>query len=450
MSLEKIVKSRLENNMERWILTTAQYNSGVNHKFLDGLDAYANANGYKIGVLPVAGAPYEKDEILHKRLQEYTIFDDTIKINDSLEVSDWKVKPQQIRPLTGIRRFTKKNKSTIFGSTKQHIEHIATNEDYPKLIATTGAVTVPHYNLNTRQGRIALEDHEYGALAIDVLDDKTFLWRNILANKNGKFYDIKGRWDGKKLFKKVKADALVMGDSHYTKMNGSVYKLTLDMIKKYKPRVLVDHDIFEGGEISHHNIHNSTGKYFASNITLDKELSVMSSLMNIQFDALPKGSTYVVPQANHNEHLNKWVAEGRYLDDPVNMKLGLQAHMYVIDGRNPLEALLKEQYGLNKKIKFLHRNDDFKVRGMELARHGDLGANGSRGSVNGMLNMSGRVIKAHTHTADKHGDVYTTGTRTLKRIGYNKGDSSWTHTNTLLFPNGKAQLISIVDGVYNI
>ncbi len=455
VSLEFLIEeswSSVEMVKERWLLTTAQYNAKVNKNFLNSLESYAKDNDYKIGILMVKGAPYEKDEIINPLLQEHHIFTGNYKLNDNLYISDWKINPQQIKPLTGIRRFANKNGSTIFGSPKQMIEHLASNKDIPKLIGTTGAVTKPHYNLSTRVGQIAKEDHEYGAIAVDVIDNQKFLWRNITALNNGSFYDIKGRYDGKRIAKNPSADAIIMGDSHYTMIDKKAYLASLQMIKKFKPNNLIDHDIFEGSCITHHVEGNSTAKYFARNKgknTLDAELKVIAKMMNEQYNLLPVGARYVVPQANHNEHISRWLDEGRYVFDELNLRLGVVAHQYRIDGHNPIEALLKYDYGLNPNVTFLGRNDDYKIRGYELARHGDLGDNGTRAGLNTWINK-GKIVKAHGHSADKHNDVYTVGTRTKKRMSYNKGESSWSHSNGILFPDGKIQLVNMINGKWLI
>jgi len=450
MSLENLVEKEYSNldvneMREGWILTTAQYNAGLNNNYFNGLERVAKKYGYKIGILPVAGAPYEKDNILSERLQQHTVLDSTYKINDSLEINNWKVKPQKIKPLTGLRRFTKKNKSTIFGSPKQEFEHIPSNKPIPKLIATTGACTKPHYNMNTEIGQKAYLMHEYGALVVDVLDDTYFTWRSIKANNIGSFDDyIFGHWDGKKL-NTPRKPFINLGDGHYEHVDEEVHKWTVDIIKKTKPIGVADHDIGGFSCISHHTVGNSTAQYFSrKDMTLDKEFSMIAKYMKDIYDALPKGSKYVVPQANHNEHLSRWIDEGRYLNDSVNINHVPELLRYRLNGLNPLEQYLKANYGLPKSIKFLTRNEDYKVYGIDFSKHGDIGASGSKFSINHGINNQGIVSKAHDHTGSKHEGVTSAGHRSQARHGYNKGESPWSYTLVLGYPNGNTQSINYI------
>lgn len=446
MSIDSIVNDEFEkmDYKEKWIIIAGQYNAGLNNNYMDGLEAIAKKYDYKIGVIPMAGAPYEKDEILHERLQMHTIFDGkTYKINDSLEINNWKVKPQKIKPLTGLRRFVKKNKSTIFGSPKQQFEHMPTNKDIPKLIATTGAVTKPHYNLNTEIGMKAQEMHQYGALIVEVIDDTYFDWRTLRANNQGKFNDYKlGYWDGKKLSKPLRADALNMGDSHYTKIDEGAHEWSINVIKKIKPKAVFDHDIFEGSCISHHTYKKSVASYFSrKGMTLDTELRTIVKYMKDIYKVLPKGSKYIVPEANHNEHLSKWLDDGRYLYDAENIYLVPELLRYKLDGKNPLEKVLKNSYGLPRSIKFLTRNQDYKIYGVDFSKHLDMGASGRFWSLTHALNNQGKVSGGHAHTGDMHEDVTRAGTRSQKRLGYNKGESSWSHT-MIIYNRGLPQAIN--------
>jgi len=430
---------------EGWILATAQYNAAPNETYLRGMEAIADKYDYQIGFIMVAGAPYEKEENIHPRLQEHHIITKNFKINDSLEINNYKVKPQKIKPLTGLRRFTKKNKSSIFGSPKQSWEHMPSKKDNPKLIATTGAITKPHYNLNTETGVKAELMHEYGALVVDVIDDTFFQWSNILATKNGKFnFYPYGHWDGTKLYKPKPLKALNMGDAHYIKASEDAHQWTQEIIKKVKPQLITDHDIGDFGCISHHNVGKVVSSYFARKNTLHEEFVAIKEHMMDIYKSLPKGAKYYVPAANHNEHLMQWVNEGRFVLDAENSELGNIAHAYMLQNKNPLEMILKEHYGLPKNIKFLTRNDELKTHKIELADHFDKGPSGTRFSVTNAIQNKGLASGGHGHTSYKHEGITSAGTRSEKRLGYNVGDSSWSHSMMGVDLYGKQQVFNYI------
>ncbi len=62
--------------------------------------------------------------------------------------------------------------------------------------------------------------------------------------------------------------------------------------------------------------------------------------------------------------------------------------------------------------------------------------------------MNTKMITGHTHSPNRGDGHMTVGTLSHLRVGYNKGASSWMHANALVYPDGKAQLIYIVNDKY--
>jgi hypothetical protein len=93
-------------------------------------------------------------------------------------------------------------------------------------------------------------------------------------------------------------------------------------------------------------------------------------------------------------------------------------------------------------------DDSLRVMDWELGVHGHIGANGSRGSAMQYAQMNTKNITGHTHSPLRLDGHLCVGTLTHLRVGYNKGLSSWMNTNAVIHPNGKAQLINIVNGKY--
>jgi hypothetical protein len=88
----------------------------------------------------------------------------------------------------------------------------------------------------------------------------------------------------------------------------------------------------------------------------------------------------------------------------------------------------------------------FIVEGIYLGFHGDRGPNGARGSIKNMSKIGAKTVIGHTHSPGIEKGCYQVGTSTWLSLGYTSGPSSWHNTHCLVHPNGKRQLVNIVDG----
>jgi hypothetical protein len=98
------------------------------------------------------------------------------------------------------------------------------------------------------------------------------------------------------------------------------------------------------------------------------------------------------------------------------------------------------------KVKYLRRNESFKICDIEMSHHGDYGANGSRGSRNQFANLPTKTIIGHSHSPGITAGCYQVGTSSALQLEYNQGLSSWMNTHCLVYTNGKRQLINIING----
>ena len=156
MSLDEMVK--------RYVVTTAQKGATINKGFYDNLKNYCQVNKAELLILPTSGKSILDEEVgLHPDLQQHSIITTEYKLNNSIRISNYALKPQQILPLTGLKRFAQGDKSFIFASTKQQLQYVANSYDLiPKAIMTTGSITNPRYNENNRIGRIATKNSARG------------------------------------------------------------------------------------------------------------------------------------------------------------------------------------------------------------------------------------------------------------------------------------------------
>jgi hypothetical protein len=115
------------------------------------------------------------------------------------------------------------------------------------------------------------------------------------------------------------------------------------------------------------------------------------------------------------------------------------------DPRGVIPMLLNERY---PKWKTLGRRDSFKVVDWELGLHGDVGANGSRGSHQQYRKLNTKVVVGHYHSPQRKDGALAVGTSTHLRVGYNLGPSSWLQSHVIIHKNGKAQHINFIDGEF--
>ena len=446
MSLEDIVT-------ERYLVTAAQHGARPHKGFERSLNAYATDIGAQVVVAPINGAYI--DEPLHPSIAnnpDYTVTN-SMGFNKNLELIDFPIRAQQIIPTTGLGRFIQHNKSAVLASPKVALECLATsNIELPKILATTGALTQPNYKTQTRIGQIAQRDHQYGALLIEV-DGDLFQYRQIIADTSGTFYDIDRRVDGKTgKISKSNPDAIVFGDIHTAQINPAVHLTNLEMMRDLKPRAVVLHDIYDGSSISHHNVNQlmqRTMKADLRGLNLSDELYQVGALLHEYYNELGSKSEIVVVKSNHDEVLDRYLEEGRFINDPENFRLAANLAIAKLDGEDTLQAGIEGVYGsFGKYVRFLGRDEDYKVRGIQLGAHGDLGGNGSRGGKRQQQNNYGPSITAHTHTPHILNDAWCVGTSTNLKMDYNRGPSSWMNTHALVHPNGKRQLINVIDSRY--
>ena len=444
MSLDKMV--------ERIIITSAQFEARPNKELVRNIDAYVQRHDARVVVLPIRGKSVV-DEVLHPDLQsraDYEFVTKDYKINDSLRISNYEIRPQQINPLTGIKRFAHGDKSFIFGSPKQVLQYVANSYDeIPKAIMTTGAITHPRYNENVRTGRIAKKDHEYGFVVVEKEDNKFFHFRHIKAQKNGTFWDADGIYS-RGNFKEVKnTPAFVVGDLHPYDTNEVHQQVTFEQIQHFKPKKVFLHDTFNGTSISHHYKGHNIKMFEVAKgqgLSLEKELEHTAKEIQRYLSVLPRGSQLYLVASNHDEHLYRYLDEGRFVGDKGNDLIASKLYTTALEGKNPLMEGLSMFMKVPKNLHYIERDSGLKVLGYELGNHGDLGANGGRGSPRSIEEANGKSITGHTHSPFKVRDTYKVGTSTNLRLGYNTGYSNWCNTNAVMYNNGQVQLLNTIKG----
>lgn len=451
---EEVTKHR------RFVVTTAITGAKVHAGFLAAIKTYCRENDAVLLVLPNLdpASIVARKRFLDPVLTHEFLVGRDLRINKNLFISSIKLSAKHIDPITGLGRIGQREGSFIYASPKQRLKMVATsNNGLPHALMTTGALTLPAYDsdryMSHRTSYIAEHDHIIGAVVVEVQDDRRFHFRQVQADKQGRFADLDRLYsaDGSTA---VTPEALVLGDWH-SRQNDPVARAAFvdgvgSLRDAVRPRVVVLHDGFDGLSISHHEEGNVILKARRANalqLSLEEELRLYAK--DLDFLA-SKFERVVVVQSNHDEFLHRYLSEGRYVDDHLNHGTALRLASAMVDsGRNPVQVGV-EMFGLKHgdRITFLSRDEDYKVAGIELGAHGDKGANGSRGSLRAMEAAYGSSVSGHAHTPEILRSAYQVGTCSILRPDYAKGPSSWLHTSCLVYRSGARQLVNVIDGAW--
>jgi len=441
----------LEQMIKKYIITTAQYNVGVNKQLLKNMEKYSAVNDAEIIILPTVGRNINEEQIMIKDLAMYRTISNDWKINNSLKVKDFGVRPQAINPLTGLERFAQGDKSYIMPGTKQVLKFISNSyDDIPKAIMTTGAITKPNYNLRCRVGRIAKEDQNYGFVVVEVKNGKYFHFRHVRSLQNGNFTDVTGRYKNGKYYKNPQPKALIVGDLHTGVTDPKHEKNTFEQIKYFGNNIdIYLHDTFNGESISHWNEGHYVKKHLLwekQGLNLENELKITLKAIN-KYAKATKGTVYIVA-SNHDEHLYRYIDEGRFMGDKGNDLVGSKIYTGILEKHNALQYGLSLVGKIADNVEFIKRDEGHKILGVELGHHGDEKNNGGRGSPRSIEAANSKSVTAHRHTPIIIRNTYGVGTSTYLRIGYNTGYSNWVQNNGVLYSDGTIQLLNTIKGTW--
>jgi transposase-like protein len=473
-----------KGKVKRFILTSAQNNTYINNEFWKSLKTFAkymdaeihvsrytyNKNHY-MAATPKPGSDFstskhnndlDNDELnelwYDTALRDYTS-DERIEIAPGLVwCGEMNILPTAVRPISGLETYTG-SKSTVFPHAKVAVQSVASGKfEGTKLIYTTGTVTKYNY-IAKKAGLKAEFHHVYGALLVEVDSDGDWFCRHIIADDTGSFYDLDIKVNGKKITKNHRPEAIVWGDVHVAKTDPAINELAWgqgNMLDELKPKKQFLHDLFDMNSRSHHIIkdsHKMYQRYVEKEDSVEYEIGDVADFLH---NAVRPWLETIVVDSNHDNHLERWLREADYRKDPVNAKFFLKAQYKkydAIENRDKdfhlIEWATKELGGPD--VKFLREDESYIIckehgGGIECGIHGHLGTNGSRGSTVGLTKIGRRINKGHDHTAAIMDGVYSTGVMGKLDMDYNKGPSSWSHTNIITYPNGKRTLVTIWNG----
>lgn len=435
--------------------------------FVPGFRAVKNflsRNNAELVLLPMPAhvkALSEQPSYYDPRLKKYKEnFATELTFNKHLKAIEAHLNPQQINPLTGLKRlkihnFTddfqkgkeikKFTTSIIVAHSKQMMEVIPTgNDSHPRIIHSTGTITKSNY-LRNRIGMIANEDHKLGGLIIEIKGDLFWLRQVQFDVNNGSFVDMGTRYFADGSTKPERAEAFKIGDLHPGHHSERALNAIYELWDIIKPKRIFFEDFFDGASISHHlsNKRLSRAKLPNYFIDLPTEIREAKATLETIWNKAPEDAKLFATASNHPEHVMKYLEEGRYINDNrENYDIAHRMVVMALDGKNPL----KEYLDPDSRMEWTDENEDIIIEGTQMNSHGHLGINGSKGNKIGHELAYGSAMVAHSHTPSIYHNTFTVGHTSADRHSYNNGPSTWILCSGAVYKGGQKQLYFIIKG----
>lgn len=448
---------------DRFVITWAQNATPVDARFLKSIQTYCKKNKAQLLVLTGRyknatskwSKQQESDEWWAPEVMPYLLHHE-LELNKNLVVmGGTHIQPTAVDPLSGMKTLSGEL-SCIFGHPQIAVETVATPQSkMAKVICTTGSITKKNYS-DSKAGRKGTFHHETGAVIVELdKGGKVFHKREIIADGHGKFFDLDYLYDGDKVTKSTGTAGLISGDFHGKFLDPLVQKAIWtgkgSICETLKPASQVFHDVLDGYFGSHWHESDPFLKLRKHLRGEDDGRNELEDTLRKLDECLLCEKNYIT-KSNHDEHLDRWLKETDWRKDPRNARFYLDtalAWVAAITDKKPFDTLKywAEQFGVDKKLTFLRRKDVVSIKGYVVSMHGDKGANGARGSIKGFSGIGAKTIIGHSHSPGRNKGCVQVGLSAIYGLEYAIGSpSSWMQTCAIIYPNGKATLINIVDG----
>ena len=459
----KAKERKFDKSKSRFIITYAQNATKVHEKFFNNIKAYADFIDADIHIIAgryknptsVWSNNNENDEWWASEVLPY-LDANRHDIHKYVSIlSDVKIQPTAVNPMTGLQGLSGVN-SCVFGSPKVQMEMIPVLEgNKPKMMCTTGAVTVKNYT-DSKAGKKGEFHHTFGFVVVEIKDKNDFFIRQVTADdKTGNFTDLCYRVEDSLVNKIDSIEGIILGDLHCGHHDEEVVDKTLVLMSKLQPKHVVIHDVFDGDSISHHQMKDpfmQYGKEVNNKNDLGLELKNMMDILQ----RFKKFENVVIVRSNHDDFLDRWLKNEDWKKQPTFKNAGLymelsgkllkQYENYLNgDVKGIIPELINEEF---PEYITLGRSSSYKIKGFECGLHGDVGSNGARGSVENYRKLNTKIVVGHSHTPSRKDNALSVGTSTKLRVGYNTGPSSWLQSHVIIHKDGRAQHINFINGEY--
>lgn len=452
-----------------FIITSAQSSTFVHSKFLQSLEVMASRYGSRIMVGTFSynlsgfqNASKGEAEWFDSKIKSYIVDEPVYLADDLIWCGELNILPTAVNPLSGFHSYTK-DASGIIPHAKIQLESLPAHKSaQARMLYTTGAVTQRNY-IQKKSGQKASFHHIFGALFVEIDKKGDWFVRQLIADTaDGEFYDLDTLYTPTGFEVGHNVEAINWGDIHAEKGDPVVYKASFgdtptSMLNYLRPRYQLVHDVLDFTSRNHHTISDPYVRFKQHIEGKDSVVENIKEVSNVLATMHRDYSTVVVVESNHDLALQKWLKNSDYKNDPENAIFFLDCQLatyrameerdkdfsvfkYALETISPYET---------SYIKFLKTDESFMIggdNGIECGCHGDLGANGSRGSINSFQRLGTRYTIGHSHSAAIKDGVYQAGVSAKLDLGYNRGPSSWSNSHVVQYKNNKRTIITIKSG----
>ena len=434
-----------------YLLTWEQNNSTLHKELWDNIIAYKEFLNAELAVIqgvykqPSGGITTLRWSKETKPYWDFTRHDIHKYVNI---LSDINIRPTAVNPLSGLDGISR-DKTSILGHPKRQLVCLPTLEKAPhKALLTTMAITLPNYTYS-KEGKKGEFAHRYGFVIVEVRDKDVFHVRQVEAAKDGSFIDLIYSVSNGIVSKNVKSRAIVWGDIHVGNVDPKVYTKTLELINSLNIDTSVLHDLADGESVNNHILNNPILQYKRFEDNKDDVFKEIKDIKNFVYK-LPTNKNIIV-NSNHDDRFDRWINSADWKKDIKNASAYLELAKIALEdrsGKGILMAILESDQDINKKIIALGLSDSYRIKDIECAHHGHIGANGTRGSLQGFRTINVPVIIGHSHSLGCLDYAYSVGTSTYLRLGYNTGASNWAQGHCIIHENGIVQQIIFTRGEF--
>jgi len=451
-------------NYKTFVITSVQNDTPINEDALLALENYCFIHNAKLIIVP----SLYKFSLTHSKFnvdKKYLMFKN-VQINNKLKLlSTLNISPSITAPLAGIDNLSM-GLSVIVPHPQVERKPLPSLTGSPALMQTTGSISLRDtcYS-NTKTGYKAEFHHSYSALVVELGEGNEFFMRCLNFDDDNGFFDIKGYYTKDTFTKLNGVEGIACGDIHVDVLDEELKQMFFIkpdcVLNVLKPSKLILHDLIDFGSGSHHDNSNyllKAAKHLTGVNDVAKELCRSAQFLEeIKRDDM---EVILIP-SNHNDHVYKWLTTSNPHYDLQNSVIYhfLCYHMLInieetkTGPKFPNLIKLfyenwKHGYSL-PNINYLNRSQSYKIHDVELSQHGDVAVNGSKGSPAGFARIPSKTIIGHSHSAQIKYGCYQLGTFSYLNLPYANGASTWTQTFVVIYPNGKRQMIDIINGKWH-
>jgi hypothetical protein len=455
-----VVKLAQESDKpKRYFISSIMPESFLDKNFFASILNYCKVMKAELVILPMRGIHHTHKHYSEEVMSVADKFVTEYYINSNLKVLEAQIPPMSPEPIALSLRLAKYT-SLIVASPKQDFKALPVLDlNKPRSIWTTGVLTTRDYP-KTASGFKGEIETVIGGLILEV-DPKTnrFYCRQVQANEDGSFYDL-DKCYSKNSVTQVSGEYLYVGDVHSGFTLDYARSASIDMANRLNVKCVGGGDWFDCYSISHHHKNKIKTKVLKHErqdrkhvSTLSTELKSLAEELKLWVKGLNPGIGIDIIKSNHDEHLDRYLEEQRWIDDPINFRVSLDLAGAYLDGKNPIQYWIEKNYPeLINRVNWLKRDDVKRVSSKQIlvSQHGDIGPNGSRSTNKNAEWSLQDCVLGHSHSPSV--------TRIVKRVGtlalgleYMVGPSSHQVVNCLIYPNGNYQMLWIAnDGKWHL